>query len=86
MHQQKIMQLDQLILDVAFTARQKFPNTPFRVWYVMLGEQAWKGMIINTDTKIKLAEGSVNPTLNGSLTSFKAQLEKSLKKTLNSGS
>ncbi len=57
MQQQQLMQLDQLLLDVAFVARQKFPKTPIRVWYVMLDDRAWKGILINTVSKIKLAEG-----------------------------
>lgn len=86
LQQPKISQLDQLLIDVGFAARQKFGKTPFRVWYVMLNEKAWKGIVINTASKIKLAEGPVRSTLNGSLASFKAQLEKSPTKTLNSGS
>lgn len=79
------MQLDQLLIDVAFIARQRFPKTPIRVWYVMLSERAWKGIIINTVSKIKLADGPVRSTPAGSLASFKAQLEKSVHQQ-NSGS
>lgn len=74
------MHLDQLLIDVAFVARQRFPKTPIRVWYVMLGEGAWKGIVINTVSKIKLADGPVRSTPAGSLASFKAQLEKSTTK------
>lgn len=80
------MQLDQLILDVAFAARSKFPNTPFRVWYVMLNEKSWKVMIINTASKERLAEGSIKNTVEGALSSFKAKLDKIPAKTINSGS
>lgn len=86
MQQPKISQLDQLLIDVGFAARQKFGKTPFRIWYVMLNETAWKGIIIHTERKIKLTEGPVRSTLNGSLASLKALLEKSPTKTLNSGS
>lgn len=79
------MRIDQLLLDVAFAARQRFPKTPIRIWYVMIGERAWKGIVINTVNKVKLAEGPVRTTVSGSLASFKAQLEKSTTKT-NSGS
>lgn len=42
----------------------------------MLDNKAWKGIVINTVSKVKLAEGPVKTTLMGSLNSFKTQLEK----------
>ena len=73
---QQLSPLNQLILGVAFAARQQFPRTPIRIWYVMLDNKAWKGIVINTVSKVKLAEGPVKTTLMGSLNSFKTQLEK----------
>lgn len=40
----------------------------------MLGDRAWKGLVINTESKLKLVEGPVRTTLNGSLKSLKSQV------------
>lgn len=77
---QHLSKHDQLVLDVAFAARHRFPKTPMRIWYVMLNEKAWKGIVINTASKMKLAEGPIRATPNGSLSALKAQIEKATHK------
>lgn len=77
---QQLSQLNQLVLDVAFKARQRFPKLPLRIWYVMLNEKAWKVIVINTANKTKLAEGPIRTTLQGSLSACKSQLEKTTTK------
>lgn len=67
--------MQQLLIDIAFAARQSFPGKPLRVWYVMLGPTAWKTIIINTASKVKLAEGPIRLTPKASLLAIKKQLE-----------
>lgn len=73
--QQQLMQLDQRILDIAFAARKKFTLQPFRVWFVMLNENAWKVILINTETKEILLTGPIKDTLNGSFAACKEYLK-----------
>ena len=77
---QQLSQLNQLVLEVAVAARQRFPKSPLRVWYVMLGDKSWKVIVINTVNKVKLTEGPIRTTLNGALSACKAQLEKTTTK------
>jgi hypothetical protein len=73
--------LQQLLVDTAFAARQRFPGKPLRVWYVMLNRRAWRGIIINTANKVKLAEGPIRATRKAALVAVKNQLEAAVRKT-----
>ena len=67
--------LQQLITDTASAAEKLFRGLPIRVWYIKLGERAWKCIVINTDNKIKLAEGPIRTTPENALSVVKGQLE-----------
>jgi len=67
--------LQQLLTDTASAAEKLFRGLPIRIWYIKLGNRAWKCIIINTDNKIKLAEGPIRTTAEASLTTVKNQLE-----------
>jgi len=73
--------MKQLLVDTAFAARQRFPGKPIRVWYVMLGKRAWRAIIINTASKVKLNEGPIRATAKASLAAMKNQLEAAVRKT-----
>jgi len=67
--------LQQLLADTESAAIKFFKGLPIRVWYIKLGEGSWKGIVINTDNKIKLAEGPIKPSPEASLKVLKGQLE-----------
>jgi hypothetical protein len=73
--------LQQLLIDTASAAEKLFRGLPIRVWYIKLSERAWKCIVINTNNKIKLAEGPIRTTPEGSLSVVKAQLESIVGKT-----
>lgn len=73
--------MQQLLIDTASAAEKLFRGLPIRVWYIKLSERAWKCIVINTNNKIKLAEGPIRTTPEGSLSVVKAQLESIVGKT-----
>lgn len=73
--------MQQLLLDTAFAASQRFPGKPIRVWYIMLGKRAWKAIIINKDNKFRMAEGPIRATHKSCLVALKNQLEAAARKT-----
>jgi len=51
---------------------------PIRVWFIKLGDEPttrWKCIVINTDSKVKLLDGPIRKTPEGSVSAVKAQLE-----------
>ena len=73
--------MQQLLTDTTFAARKRFPGRPIRVWYVMINKRAWRAIIINTASKVKLAEGPVRASCKAALLACKNQLEAALLKT-----
>ena len=67
--------LQQLLTDTASAAEKLFKGLPVRIWFFKLGERAWKCIVINTDNKIKLAEGPIRTTPEASLNIVRNQLE-----------
>jgi len=73
--------MQQLLVDTAFAAGQRFPGKRIRVWYVMLGKRTWRAVIINAGSKKVLAEGPNRATAKSSLVALKNQLEEAVRKT-----
>jgi hypothetical protein len=73
--------MQQLLVDIAFAARQRFPGKPIRVWYVMLGQSSWRALIIHTTSKLVLAEGPIKSSDKTALSALKSQLETAARKT-----
>jgi hypothetical protein len=73
--------MQQLLVDTAFAAGQRFPGKRIRVWYVMLGKRTWRGIIINSNKKTVLAEGPNRATPKSALVAIKNQLEAAVRKT-----
>ena len=69
-----------LLRDVLHVARSRFHDKPIRIWYVKLDKRAWRAIVINTVSKVKLAEGPIRATSRGSLTALKSQLAKAVAK------
>jgi len=71
--------LQQLLIDIAYAAQQLHKTKPIRVWYVMLGQGSWKGIVLDSSSKIKLAESVIKGTPQAALASLKAKLESEIK-------
>ena len=72
---EKIAQLDKNVMDVLFIANKVFPKIPIRIWFAMIGDRAWRGIVINSDSKERLVDGPIRASPSGSLISLKVQLE-----------
>jgi hypothetical protein len=64
-----------LIKDIMDATAKLFPNTPIRVWYINLGKDSWKCIVIRTDNKIKLLNGVIRTSKISALQIVKMQLE-----------
>ena len=66
--------MEQLLIEIAFLARQRFVGTTIKIWYAMLGQSAWKTIIFNVDDKSKLIESPVKPSAKESMVALKERL------------
>lgn len=70
--------MQQLLAETTSAAVKLFKGLPIRVWFIKLGKDEltrWKCIVINTDSKVKLLDGPIRKTPEGSVSAVKAQLE-----------
>jgi hypothetical protein len=75
------MEIKQLLVETANAAQLRFKGKPLRVWYVMLEENSWRAIVINTESKAKMATGQIRASASTSLLALKHQLEGAIRKT-----
>jgi len=74
--------LEQLLVETAYAANQRFPGKPLRIWYVKLGVFSWKCIVFNTASKVRLAEGPIRANGKGAILALKNQLRSAARKSL----
>ena len=67
--------MQELLAQISYYSNKLFNDKSIRIWYVMLGKNSWKGIVIDTETKTKLIESSVKSNAKSALSSLKLMLE-----------
>ena len=63
------------LIETTRLAKKRFVRQPLRVWYCMIGEDAWRAFVFNVRSKVMLCEGPLCPTPEDALDSLKLKIE-----------
>jgi hypothetical protein len=72
--------LRNLLIETTRLAKKRFPRQALRVWFVMLGQNAWRAYVLNVRSKVLLCDSELAETAEDAISALKLKIEKTGRK------